>query len=167
MTDVTDVTITKDLKKSNFLAAVPSEPTLPSKLQIKLKEEGFDFLDSWFLFMIEHFVDLGKINQSDDGTIWTKVKSVSISGPRVCYRVEFNTSDEKFYFEEKSLVAGEAMTKGEGWAQTQARAVKHAVSAEHRLYSETIASIKELLPEPEVNASDELKEQLKDEKEAA
>jgi 23S rRNA maturation mini-RNase III len=131
---------TKQLKKLDFLSKVTQEPMTRGELVDALDE--YNFIDSYFQYLYDHFVQKGQIVENEDGTFNLKKKATNL--PRDAYRVA--EAKGKFELEHK-LVTGllSEEDKKLGWATTKGAAVKKAKSIVFQEYKESTASIQALL----------------------
>ena len=129
------------LKKANFLKAVPATPTTRGKMVDILEE--YEFLPEWLTFLISHFVAQGKIIQDEDGNICRKAPKSGSSASREVHQVVQN-DDGEYALVSRILGEGESINKDEGEAQTVKRAIKNEVSKVFAAYMATTKSLKAL-----------------------
>lgn len=136
------------LKKNNFLDLITVEPMTKAQLDAAL--DGFEFIPSWVSYLTEHFEAQGKIVVNEDGTIQRKAKKGGSSGPRMAYLIEQDADTGSYIMTEQELKAGDTLDKEAGWATTKGKAIKNATSGVFQQYLADVATIKELLDEPEL-----------------
>ena len=135
----------KQLKKSDFLAIITIAAMTKAEVVDALDE--FDFIPSWLDYLVEHFVDQGKIIKEGkfndgDGTICRKAAKGG-AGPRMAYLV---AEDEgEFVLSSRELEAGKSIDKDAGEATTANRAVKNRTSAIFAQYKADTATVRALL----------------------
>lgn len=131
----------KQLKKADFLNAITEAPQ--SRGDIVDSLSGFDFLSSWFDYLVDHFVAQGKIVVSEtDGTIFRKGKaSKPAKGPRMAYRADVAEAT----IEARELEDGQQLADDE--SLTKVGAVKKASTKAYNDYKNSVAILKQLREE--------------------
>lgn len=129
----------KELKKNDFLALVLAEPESRTDIKARAESEGYEFLETWFDYLVDHFEAQGRITVNGDGLISRKVKSGA--GPRDVYRVAFD--DEGEVHCEKRAHTGNLTDedKEEGWRNTEGAARKTARSEVFADYKALVEAI--------------------------
>lgn len=126
----------KQLKKAEFLAAVPETPVSRGQLVDSLAE--YSFLPSWLDYLIDHFKTAGKITVDGNGNICRKTKAVKTKGPRMAYEADLESKT----IVERELADGEEMADYE--SATKIGAVKKASAALYTAYKQGLEVIKAL-----------------------
>ncbi len=131
----------KQLKKTDFLSHVTEEPMTRGDLVDALEE--YNFINSYFDYLFEHFVTTGKIIVNDNDTFQLKPKKSAT--PKDAYRVVENGEFE--YDIEHKEITGllDDEDKALGWATTKNAAVKKACSLIFSGYKDRTAAVKALL----------------------
>lgn len=131
------------LKKSSLLSAIPDEPIKREDLQEQL-DQDYEFLPSFFDYLIDHFENQGKIHVNEaDGTIWKKVAGSS-SKPRSIFCVVIK--DESYQIITKEQLGNISdEDKENGWTTTQKSAVKKMKSNVFAQYKEDTATLTDLI----------------------
>lgn len=130
----------KQLKKADFLNAITEAPQ--SRGDIVDSLSGFDFLSSWFDYLVDHFVAQGKVVVNEDGTIQRKGKaSKPAKGPRMAYRADVAEAT----IEARELAADDELADDE--SLTKVGAVKKASTKAYNDYKNSVAILKQLREE--------------------
>lgn len=152
----------KQLKKSDFLAAVTEAPMTRGQLVDALVD--FEYISTYMDYLVEHFQAQGKIivegdfGSLGDGTIRRKGRKTS--GPRNVFRVVerevHNGEIGVAYVLESKEITGNLSDedKEAGWSMTEKAAVKKASSDVFADYKTRTAAIKATL-EADESAEDE------------
>lgn len=130
----------KQLKKNDFLNAIPETPITREQLVESLDE--YDFIASWLDYLIDHFTAANKIVvDPETGTICRKMKKSS--APKDIFRV---VAGEDGYTLEQKENSGNISDedKAEGWSVTANAAIKKACSAVFQNYKDQTEAIKAL-----------------------
>lgn len=117
------------LKKNTFLGAFTETPTDAEAVAAALTKEGYVFLPTYFDYLLEHFLDQGKIEKNDDGEL-VRVVRKSAQAKNV-YRVIEDAADmdEPYKLEVKQHVGMLSDDEKEaGWCLTENAAIKKASS---------------------------------------
>lgn len=151
------------LKKANFLDVITDEPQTRGQIVDALAE--FDFIDSWLTYLMDHFVNQGKVvaETGDEGVTMykRKGKKSSTSGPRIVFLVEdleYEDGSMGFTLTERELDDGQLMDKDAGEAATAKRAVKNATSKIFASYKADCETVKGLLGEADTEGTPEASE---------
>lgn len=146
--------MSKQLKKTEFLNAIPNEATSVEQISQELTNNGFEFLPSYVDYLTEHFIEAGRVARDEDGNIYRVVGggASSKAADREVFEVR---KDEDGYTMVKATMRGNPSAdqtvndEGEviafGWAITPNAAMKKAASHVFANYKAESAAVKELL----------------------
>lgn len=134
----------KQLKKSDFLAAVTEEPMTKGDLIDALEE--YEFIPSYIDYLMDHFEARNKIVKNEDGTFNLRAKKTGGSTSNEVFRVVHD--DENGYSIETGIIS-EVDNEDGSWSKTQKAAIKKATSASFQFYKAETEAIRALLPEEE------------------
>lgn len=138
----------KQLKKNDFLTNFPEGEATRNEIDTAMTEAGFEYLDSWLDFLIEHFENLGRIMKTtdEDGVESWERKTAKGGGgaSRDAFKVIFDTDKEEFVVEHRTLEKDEQLDKDAGEAATKKAAIKRACQASFARYKAETAEIRAL-----------------------
>lgn len=149
----TNESAVKQLKKTDFLNAVPTEAVNLEDVTTALTGEGFEFLPSYADYLLEHFIEAGRVVRNEDGTIQRSAGgSSSKASERDVYQVRVNDGNYKLvkasmrgnpngdtiYNDETGEVAAF------GWAITPNAAIKKATQHVFAIYKDQSTAVKAL-----------------------
>lgn len=148
----------KQLKKSDFLAAITEEPMTRGELVDSLTD--YEFVSSYIDYLAEHFQAQNKVvlegDFVDGGTIQRRGRKVS--APRGIFYVVEDENGEYSMEKDDTLSVVTDGRKEEGWRTTPGAAVKAKTSAIFAKYKADTARVRELLEAEEGSAEAEAEE---------
>lgn len=146
------------LKKTDLLAIFVADAVFAiADAKAALRKGGFAFVDSYVDYLIDHFIELGRLRRTEDGSI-TRTGKVKVSKERTLYRV-FKLPGGEFKLHSHTVGPNSqpaAAMALEGWRNTPSAAIKFMRSSIFALYKELssrtneLSTIKEedITPEP-------------------